>query len=53
VSENLIESVAPHLAPPVVREPIHRACDTGDGGAELALLNQLIPYTLFADDDAE
>jgi hypothetical protein len=51
VSENLIESIAPHLAPPVVREPIHSARDTEDGGAELAV--NVLPYVMFADDDAE
>jgi hypothetical protein len=53
VSENLIESVAPHLAPPVVREPIHSASDTGDRGAELASACVFVPGSLFADDDAE
>jgi hypothetical protein len=50
VSENLIQSVAPHLAPPVSREPIRSATDTG-AGAELAY-HTLYQY-LFADDDAE
>ena len=56
VSENLIGSVAPHLAPPVAREPIRSASDTGDG-ARLAIGGQYFGtggyYQIFADDDAE
>jgi hypothetical protein len=51
VSENLIESVAPHLAPPVAREVIHSS-HTGEG-AELATPPYGWPTPLFVDDDAE
>lgn len=51
MSENLIESVAPHLAAPVSREPVH-AANEADGGTELS--NGFAPpCILFADDDAE
>ena len=54
MSENLIRSVAPHLATPVTREPIRSAGDTGDG-AELAYDTYVpgFPIGIFADDDAE
>jgi hypothetical protein len=54
VPENPIPSFAPHLAPPVTREPIRSASDTGDG-AELAYTVNVpgFPAGIFADDDAE
>jgi hypothetical protein len=52
MSENLIQSVAPHLAPPVTRESAHSASDTG-GGAELATPPYGWPTPMFADDEAE
>lgn len=51
MSENLIESVAPHLAAPVTREPVQTATES-DGGTELS--NGFVPpLILFADDDTE
>jgi len=49
VSENLMDSIAPQLAPPVSREPIRSAAEA-DEGAELTIL-AFMP--MFADDDAE
>jgi hypothetical protein len=51
MSENLIESVAPQLAPPVTREPVQGARES-NGGMGVALPG-LPPLLLFADDDAE
>lgn len=51
MSENLIESVAPQLAPPVTREPVRMASEA-DGGTDPAL--PMVPCVpCFADDDAE
>jgi hypothetical protein len=49
VSENLMDSIAPQLAPPVSREPIGSAAESNEG-ADL-----MIPHFIgfFADDDAE
>ncbi len=52
VSENLIRSVAPYLAPPVARERIHSASEA-DEGARLAIFGLTIAGITFADDDAE
>jgi hypothetical protein len=51
MSENLIESVAPQLAAPVTREPVHSATEA-DGGTEVALLAVMM-MPCFADDDAQ
>ncbi len=51
MSDNLIESVAPHLAAPVTREPVQSATEH-DGGTEPSFL-PIPPLILFADDDAE
>jgi hypothetical protein len=52
MSDNLIESVAPHLSAPVTREPVKRESAEADGGTELS--NGFAPpLILFADDDAE
>jgi hypothetical protein len=54
VSENLIWNVAPHLAPPVTRESIHSASDTGDGADLTAYSSKgTWMYSTFVDDDAE
>ncbi len=51
MSDNLIESVAPHLAAPVTREPVQSATEH-DNGTELS--NGFAPpLIMFADDDAE
>lgn len=54
MSEDLMESVAPQLAPPVTREPVASARE-GDGGTDVAYIGD--PYNPFlppfADDDAE
>jgi hypothetical protein len=50
MSENLIENVAPHLAPPVTREPIQSANEV-DEGAGLSIPALL--FIPFAADDAE
>lgn len=47
MSDNLIESVAPILSPPVTREPILSASE-GDGGASTA--TQGNPGHTFADE---
>jgi hypothetical protein len=52
VSENLIHNVAPHLAPPVTREPIHSARETAEG-ATPSIVGCGLPGFTFADDDAE
>jgi len=52
VSENLIQSLAPHLAPPVTREPIRSAREAAEG-ATLSLFGITIAGITFADDDAE
>jgi hypothetical protein len=51
MSENLIESVAPQLAAPVTREPVHSSREA-DGGTEVAI-PLLPPLAMFADGDAE
>lgn len=52
MSDNLIERVAPHIAAPVTRQPLHGAGEAA-GGTEPNNLT-LGPVTvLFADDDAE
>ena len=51
MSENLIESVAPQLAPPVTREPI-RAATEAENGVDAAV-GVFICGMVFADDDAE
>jgi hypothetical protein len=51
MSENLIESVAVQLAPPVTREAVRSATES-DGGTGPAL--PMVPCVpCFADDDAE
>lgn len=51
MSENLMDSVAPQLAPPVTREAVVAARE-GDGGTAAAL--PMVPCCpCFADDDAE
>jgi hypothetical protein len=53
VSENLIESVAPHLAPPVTRESILSASEA-EAGADLALAVAFLAVPpCFAADEAE
>jgi hypothetical protein len=51
MSENLIESVASQLSPPVMREPLQSGRET-DGGMGVALPG-MPPLLLFADDDVE
>jgi len=51
MSENLIESVAPQLAPPVTREPV-RSASEADAGTDVAV-GIFICGVVFADDDAE
>lgn len=51
MSENLIESVAAQLAPPVTREPVQSAREA-DGGTGVAF-PLLPPLVMFAADDAE
>jgi hypothetical protein len=51
MSENLIESVAPQLAAPVTREPVHSATEA-DGGTTVAIV-AMPCLPMFADDDAE
>jgi hypothetical protein len=51
MSENLIDSVAAQLAPPVTREAVGTASES-DGGTDPAL--PMVPCVpCFADDDAE
>jgi small neutral amino acid transporter SnatA (MarC family) len=50
VSDNLMDSIAPQLAPPVSREPIRSAAESEEG-AETMIVPIAIPF--FADDDAE
>lgn len=50
MSENLIESVAPQLAPPVTREPIRMASEA-DGGTDVAIPMAPPLFPCFADDD--
>ncbi|HEY3610510.1 MAG TPA: hypothetical protein VGL06_23615 [Pseudonocardiaceae bacterium] len=51
MSENLIESVAPQLSPPVQRQPIGTAGN--DDGVTQSFIT-IGPITIaFADDDAE
>ena len=50
MSENLINGLTPHMAPPVTREPIRSASETGDG---VSLAMHGAGYYLFADDDTE
>jgi hypothetical protein len=52
VSENLIENIAPHLAPPVVRESIQSAGEAAVG-AELSFPPVIIPFVLFSADGAD
>lgn len=53
MSENLMDNVAPHLAPPVTREAIRTVGGT-ETGAELALPGfPVMAPPCFADDDAE
>ncbi|QWF82430.1 hypothetical protein [Amycolatopsis sp. CA-230715] len=52
MTENLMESVAPQLSPPVTRQPVGTAAETADG-AELSILT-IGPVTIsFAADDDE
>jgi hypothetical protein len=51
MSENLIESVASQLAPPVKREPI-RAATEAETGVDAAV-GVFICGVVFADDDDE
>ncbi|MEV5573894.1 hypothetical protein AB0L06_27970 [Spirillospora sp. NPDC052269] len=56
MSENLINSLTPHMAPPVTREPIRSTGDTGENadGATLSYAGEKTGTGfLFADDDAE
>jgi hypothetical protein len=53
VSENLIHSVAPHLAPPVSRERIRSASEAAEGATLSYMGNGVGMGFLFADDDAE
>jgi hypothetical protein len=52
MSENLIQSVSPHLTPPVVRERIQSSSETGSG-ADLSIMGFALGPITFADDDAE
>jgi hypothetical protein len=49
VSQDLMETVAPHLSPPVKRLPGGIAADNGDG-AEISQGTLLVLLLLYADD---
>ncbi|WP_158566942.1 hypothetical protein [Actinomadura craniellae] len=49
MSDNLIETVAPHLAPPITRQPGGTAADSGEG-ADLAMMC-VMPMMFAGDDD--
>ena len=49
VSHDLIETVAPHLSPPVRRLPGGMAADSGDG-AEISQGTVLVLLLLYAED---
>jgi hypothetical protein len=52
MSENLMDSVAPMLSPPVTRQPVGTAAETTDG-AEQSIIT-IGPVTIsFAGDDDE
>jgi hypothetical protein len=51
MSENLMDSIAPQLAPPVSREPIGGA--ESEQGSELMECHLASCSWTFADDDAE
>ena len=57
MSENLMDSVAPHLAAPVTRTPVQTATELGEGAtpSELCWAETRGQYCSpsFADDDAE
>jgi hypothetical protein len=53
MSENLIDSIAPQLAPPVSREPILSASEA-EGGAGPSIIQTITILAItFADDSAE
>jgi hypothetical protein len=49
MSENLIDSVSPHLSPPVTRQVSGTAADSG-AGADLAMMC-VMPMMFAGDDD--
>lgn len=49
MSENLMDSIAPQLAPPVSREPIGSAAESNEGAG----LMMPLMIGFFADGDAE
>ncbi|MEA2467702.1 MAG: hypothetical protein QOJ57_1828 [Thermoleophilaceae bacterium] len=52
MSENMMDSIAPQLSPPVSREPIRSAAES-ESGADVM---QIVPFNItpfFAEDDAE
>jgi hypothetical protein len=52
VSDNLMDSIARQLAPPVSRQP-HEAASDGEHGAEPSVVTVSSITIWFADDDAE
>ena len=48
MSDNLMDSIAPQLAPPVTREPIRSAAEADDDGAQAMIILLVAP--IFADD---
>jgi hypothetical protein len=54
MSENLMDSIAPQLAPPVSREPMRTVSEAeAEGGADVMQISPFSVGTWFADDDAE
>lgn len=50
MSENLMETVTPHISPPVTRQPCGTQADSGEG-ADVAMM--CVMPMMFAGDDDE
>jgi hypothetical protein len=53
VSENLMESIAPHIAPPVTQRPLSAGESVELGNSSFGSLSQFIAPSLFVDVAAE
>jgi hypothetical protein len=53
MTEDLMESVAPQLSPPVTRQPVNTAATTNESGVEQSIFGFTIGGITFAGDEDE